>query len=162
MDARRQPTVRRRLRRASLADRGRGGRGLASARPVPDRVWPRRGGQFDLAARSWGVGRHGVAWTGDNAIDPAAREALRRFAAVVGLGGRRGPDQVPARDHHELEPGRRARVRLRRGGGDRPPDLILIPAHRRGEERQILRRVMGGEQLAHCEMERVHRPPSSP
>ena len=104
-----------------------------------------------------GQGWHGVAWTGDNAIDPEAREAQRRVAAVVASEAdavlTKSPDGIITSWNAAAERlyGYAAAEAIGR------PISILIPTHRRGEERQILRRVMGGEALAHYETERVRK-----
>jgi PAS domain S-box-containing protein len=96
-----------------------------------------------------------VVWTGDNAIEPDAREAQRRLAAVVAS----SQDAILTKSPEAIITSwNAAAVRLY---GYPPaeaigrPISILIPDHRRGEERQILRRVLGGERVEHYETERV-------
>ena len=82
--------------------------------------------------------------------------AQRRFAAIV----ESCDDAIVAKDLdtiiEELERRRRAPVRLQRAtrpSGSR--SAMLVPPERRGEEREILARVLAGERVSHFETERV-------
>jgi PAS domain S-box-containing protein len=96
-----------------------------------------------------------VAWTGDNAIKPDARTAQRRFAAVVAS----SVDAILTKSPQGIVTSWNAAAERLYGytAGEAVgrPISILIPARRRGEERQILRRIMVGERIDHYETERV-------
>ena len=98
-----------------------------------------------------------MASTGDNAIEPDAREAQRRFAAVVASSG----DAILTKTRQGIISSWNAAAERLYGYTPAEaigqPISILIPAHRRGEERQILRRVLGGEHVEHYETDRVRK-----
>ena len=91
------------------------------------------------------------------AIEPTAHEAHRRFAAVVASSS----DAILTKSPQGIVTSWNAAAqRLYGYTADEVvgrPISILIPASRRGEERRILRRVMGGERIAHYETERVRK-----
>jgi len=98
-----------------------------------------------------------VASTGDNAIEPDAREAQRRFAAVVAS----SEDAILTKSRQGIISSWNAAAERLYGytaaEAIGQPISILIPAHRRGEERQILRRVLEGRHVDHYETERVRK-----
>jgi PAS domain S-box-containing protein len=98
-----------------------------------------------------------VGATGDNAIEPEAREARRRFAAVVSSSS----DAILTKSAQGIITSWNAAAERLYGYAAVEaigrPISILVPARRRGEERQILRRVFAGEQLSHYETERVRK-----
>jgi PAS domain S-box-containing protein len=96
-----------------------------------------------------------VSATGGNATEAEAREAQRRFAAVVSCSS----DAILTKSAQGI-------ITSWNGAAERlygyaaveaigRPISMLVPARRRGEERQILRRVFAGEHLSHYETERV-------
>jgi len=98
-----------------------------------------------------------VGATGDNATEPEAPEAQGRFAAVVSSSS----DAILTKSAQGI-------ITSWNGAAERlygyaaveaigRPISILVPARRRGEERQILRRVFAGEKLSHYETERVRK-----
>jgi PAS domain S-box-containing protein len=93
----------------------------------------------------------------DNAIEPRAREAQRRFAAVVASSS----DAILTKSAQGIITSWNAAAERLYGYTEEEavgrPISILIPSTRRGEEREILRRVMGGETIAHYETERVRK-----
>jgi PAS domain S-box-containing protein len=98
-----------------------------------------------------------VARTDDNAIDPDAREAQRRFAAVVASSVDAILTKSPQGIITTWNAAAEALYGYRPGEAIGRPISILVPPSRRGEERQILRRVMGGEGIAHYETERLRK-----
>ena len=98
-----------------------------------------------------------MAWTGDNAIEPEAHRAQRRFAAVVASSA----DAILTKNSQAIITSWNAAAERLYGYSAAEmigrPVSILVPTHRRGEERQILRRVLSGERLANYETERVRK-----
>jgi PAS domain S-box-containing protein len=98
-----------------------------------------------------------VAWTDDNAIEPDAREAQRRFAAVIACSG----DAILTKSREAIitswNPAAERLYGYAAVEAIGRPISIVIPPRRRGEERQILRRVLAGERIEHYETERVHK-----
>ena len=98
-----------------------------------------------------------MARTGDNAIEPDARTAQRRFAAVVASSVdailTKSPEGIITTWNAAAEAlyGYSAEESVGR------PISILIPPSRRGEERQILRRIMAGERIEHYENDRFRK-----
>src|SRR3954447_17719874 len=118
----------------------------------------RRGGGYGVCSHE-GVGglRRAMDATGDNAIEPEAREAQRRLAAVVSCSS----DAILTKSAHGIITSWNAAAARLYGYAaveaiGRPISL-LVPARRRGEERQILRQVFGGENRSHYETERVRK-----
>jgi PAS domain S-box-containing protein len=97
-----------------------------------------------------------VPWT-DDTIEPEARETLRRFAAVVASSVdaiiTKSPEGIITTWNAAAE----ALYGYRPDEAIGRPISILIPPHRRGEERQLLRRVMRGEGVEHYETERIRK-----
>jgi PAS domain S-box-containing protein len=98
-----------------------------------------------------------MGWPRDDTTGPETHDAPGRFAAVVAS----SVDAILTKSPHGIITTWNAAAERLYGYSAAEaigrPISILVPAHRRGEERQILRRVMGGEQLAHYETERVHK-----
>ncbi|WP_427142072.1 PAS domain-containing protein [Shinella sp. G-2] len=61
------------------------------------------------------------------------------------------PQQNPRRDHHHLEPGRRASLRYTAAEAIGKPITLVIPEDRHHEEDGILRRLRAGERIDHFE-----------
>src|SRR4051794_33141437 len=113
-------------------------------------------------ARGYGLpmsrgARVNVSRADDNAIDSAAREAQRRLAAVVASSS----DAILTKSSRGVITSWNAAAEGLYGYSAAEaigrPISMLIPASRRGEERQILQRVMGGERVEHYETDRVRK-----
>src|SRR3954453_8990898 len=107
--------------------------------------------------RDVGGPRRAVGATGDNATEPDAREAQRRFAAVVSSSSDAILTKSPQGIITSWNGAAERLYGYAAGEAIGRPISILVPARRRGEERQIVRRVFDGENISHYETERVRK-----
>ena len=86
-----------------------------------------------------------------------AAEAQNRLATIVQSSHDAIMGKTLERADHQLEPGRRAALRLPRSGDRRRNAEVLFPADRRSNEVGILSRIAGGERVEQYQTERLRK-----